>query len=70
MISEYTPIPFAKWTHSSMLKIHEQMWSNYLEQFLSSDEYPNIINYEIDKMLEWFQLIERLCINKGLTIKK
>lgn len=66
----YIPLPVAKWTHSSILKIHEQMWSNYLKQILLSGNLPTSINYRIDKMLQWFQLIERLCIDKELTIKK
>ena len=65
MTETYTPLPVAKWSHSSILKIHDQMWSNYLKQILESYE-----DRRMDNMLEWFQLIERLCINKGLTIKK
>ena len=67
-MNEYTPLPVAKWTNSSILKIHEQIWSNYLSKILESKHKDK--NQRIDKMLVWFQLIERLCINKELTIKK
>ena len=67
----YTPLPVAKWTHSSILKLHEREWSKFLKKTLDSKRTSKETkNKRIDDMLEWFQLIHRVCQNGELNIKK
>lgn len=70
-MSSYTTLVGVKWTHSSILKLHEQMWSHYLKTILDT----NILNKEeknkrIDNNLKWHIMIHDLCVGKELTIKK
>ena len=71
MNKEYTPLPVAKWTHSSILKMHHKQWSMFLKHMLNHPDYTKEeMNQRIDALLPWFKLIERICIDKGLVIKK
>ena len=68
---EYTSLPVAKWSNSSILKIHYKQWSMFLKHMLDSQDYTKEeMNQRIDALLPWFKGIEYLCLNKGLTIKK
>lgn len=67
----YTPIPFSKWTNSSILKHNNSMWSKLLKGILDDEELSKEEkNKRLDIMLEWFKMVEYNCINNLLTIKK
>ena len=71
MTDNNKPERFSKWTHSSMLKLHEREWSRFLKHTLDDKRTSKVTkNRRIDRMLEWFKLIERLCINGELSVKK
>jgi hypothetical protein len=71
MTNTTRPLPVAKWTHSSILKIHYKQWSLFLKHILNDPHYTKEeMNQRIDALLPWFKLVEHICINKDLTIKK
>jgi len=67
----FTTLVGVKWTHESMLQVHQTMWETYVSKLLNSKRISKKEkNKKIDLIYEWFNLIHNLCINKELAIKK
>lgn len=67
----FTSLVGVKWSHESISKIHFKMFYKFLKQIQQTKKFTEEEKEKrIRDMLEWFTLIENLCINKELTIKK
>jgi hypothetical protein len=68
---KHTPMPVAKWTNSSLLKLNNSMWGTFLKGMLDDETLSKEEkNKHIETMLDWFKMIEYNCMNNLLTIKK
>ena len=71
MTENYTPIPVAKWSASSLIKQNDLMWSNFLKVMLDTDVYTKEEkNRRIDSCLTVTKLVHDLVLRNELKLKK
>jgi hypothetical protein len=69
---EYTPLP-AKYTPSSILKLHDRLLAKFLKQMLllSNNKFAKEEkNKRINDFIKWTQLIHDYTVNGQMTYKK
>ena len=69
-MSDYTPIPVAKWTKSSLIKCLERYYAISLDRLLNSDLPRNEMIKRSDSLLKNFLSIYNPIMEYGVTVKK
>ena len=68
----FTSLIGVKWTKQKMIKVHEMMWNNYLEQILNNT--VGFSNKEkikrINEGFNWYNHVRNLCNNNDIAFKK
>lgn len=68
--NNFTPLVGVKWTKQRMLKVHDMMWTNYLNKIIDIK-----LSYEekyrrLNDMSTWIYHIRNLCNNNDIAFKK
>jgi hypothetical protein len=69
---EYTPLP-AKYTPSSILKLHDRLLAKFMKEILLSSELIKTKeekNKRINDFMKWIQLIHDYTMSGQMTYKK
>lgn len=68
---EYSPLPVAKWTRKSLLRVLDMMYQRYLIQVLNNAEELSLeeLNKKLDFGLKQFRGIYDPIMNQGVKAK-
>jgi hypothetical protein len=63
----FTPLVGVKWTKQRMIKVHEMMWNNYLEQIGMLDQEKI---KRLNESYNWISHVRKLCNDNDIAFKK
>lgn len=70
--NNFTSLVGVKWTKNSMLKVHDMMWNNYIDEMLNKHQanYNEEVIRRINESYNWIRHIRKLCNNNDIAFKK